>query len=62
MKTYNLRIRTIGPDGTTSTGWYIADGHFVAEALTDALMHYEGLRATYMGLECAEVVRQAVAL
>ena len=56
MKTYNLKIRTIEPDGSTVSGWYIADGHFVGDALTDAMMHYGGLRATYMGLDCYEVV------
>lgn len=56
MRIYNLRIRSIGPDGEAVSGWYVADGYSLPDAISDALMHYDGLRGSYMGLEAHEIV------
>lgn len=56
MHTYNLRIRTIGPDGFAVTGWYIADGYNLSDALTEAILQY-GLRGTYQSTESHKVLR-----
>lgn len=55
MRTYNLKLRTIAPDGSAVSGWYIADGYSLPDAITDAIMHYN-LRGVYMGIESHEVL------
>jgi len=55
MRTFNLHIGTFNLE--PKTGWYIADGSTVADALEDAFNHYPHLRETFQNLIGSEVVR-----
>lgn len=51
---YNLKIRTL-ENGAVKTGWFIAHGHSLVQAVEDAMDQY-GLRNIYQVLEAYEVV------